>query len=177
MNMRWAKTTLFTLLLASTIGIGVGNGVTSAQAETRFASEYAISAIGFRVGNSKFDTTIDANGTYSIDGSLRSSGVARLFAAINGTLSAKGGRNNAAVYSTAFDVAYTEGTKSKSTRFATSSGQITGATNVPEIKPKGEWVPLKTSDLRGAVDPIASIMVPASGRGEVCARSLKAFDG
>lgn len=148
-----------------------------AQANEKFRADYSISAIGIPVGKSRFQTNVGEDGSYSVEGTLRSSGVARLFASINGSLIAKGAKSNNTVSSRQFSARYTEGKKAKSTNFAISDGTITGAKNTPERKRPKKWVPLKQSDLAGALDPIAAIMVPAASAREVCGRTLKAFDG
>ncbi|MEL6920911.1 MAG: DUF3108 domain-containing protein [Pseudomonadota bacterium] len=164
-------------LIAASAMAALALTATSAAAAEKFRADYTVSAIGIPVGKSSFSTTVGEDGTYTIEGTLRSSGVARLFAAINGSLVAQGSKSGDTVISRQFRAQYTEGKKSKSTTFTYGGGSITGAENNPKVKERGQWVPLQNADLRNAIDPIASTMVPAPSPRAVCGRTLRVFDG
>ncbi|MEO0543524.1 MAG: DUF3108 domain-containing protein [Pseudomonadota bacterium] len=167
------------ILITALITFSMLGNIPAASAEepVKYRAEYRISAFGFTVGNSAFNTNVHSNGDYQVNGSLRSSGVARLFAAINGQLTTKGTLLSQEVKPRAFAATYTEGKTKKGTLFDFVGNTITGAENSPPVKKRGKWVPLDTGDLANALDPISAIMVPAQKPRDVCNRTIKAFDG
>ncbi|MEO1703087.1 MAG: DUF3108 domain-containing protein [Pseudomonadota bacterium] len=163
-------------LVAATIVV-FSNTMALAEQTIKYRAQYTVSAFGFPVGKSTFSTQVSTNGKYQINGTLRSSGVARLFAAINGKLKTAGTFTTNDVKPTAFVATYTEGKAKKGTQFAFEGTQITGAENNPPVKKRGKWIPLDTADLQDALDPIGAIMVPATSPRAICNRTIKAFDG
>ncbi|MEL6819264.1 MAG: DUF3108 domain-containing protein [Pseudomonadota bacterium] len=149
----------------------------TAEQPVKYRADYTVSAFGLPVGKSTFNTTVADDGTYKINGKLRSSGVARLFAAINGRLQTSGTFSGQNVKPNAFAATYIEGKAKKGTQFDFAGSTITGATNKPPVKKRGKWIPLDTADLANALDPISAIMVPAQTPRAVCNRTIKAFDG
>ncbi|MEN0001584.1 MAG: DUF3108 domain-containing protein [Pseudomonadota bacterium] len=148
-----------------------------ANDQQRFRTEYTIAAFGLPIGKAGFETSITDAGAYSVDGTLRSSGIARIIAAINGSLTAKGLFGGDKASPSEFAVTYTEGKKTKTSRFTFSGNTITGAQNEPPVRKRGKWVPLDASQLVDAADPISAGMLYAARPRDVCNRTIKAFDG
>lgn len=147
-----------------------------ASAAEKYSASYVINAIGLRVGKSNFTTTINGD-DIRVDGNLSSSGIAAVFSSLNGTLSARGKVNGSAVMSQAFDVNYSEGGKSKSTKIAFSGGNVTSAVNTPTPPKRASWVDMPEGALQQAVDPILATIIRADNAADVCKRTIRMFDG
>lgn len=150
--------------------------VSQAAHAQEFASEYAISIFGLNVGKSKFRTTFSGN-SYSISGTMRASGVARLLTSTTGSLTANGSLSSGSVTASAFDVRYKEGKTDKRTTISFSGGNVSGVSNSPAVKKKGDWVDVNSSHLKKVLDPMAAILVPAKSFRSVCNNTLKVYDG
>ncbi|MEM8539692.1 MAG: DUF3108 domain-containing protein [Pseudomonadota bacterium] len=142
----------------------------------QYKSEYSLSILGFPIGKSAFDTKIDKN-SYTINGSLKAAGVAKLFTRTTGTLTAKGSLSSNKITSRSFDVRYKEGNKNKRTTISFSKGNVAKYANSPKLRQRGDWVELKKSHLKKVMDPMAGILVPAKSLRDVCSNTLKIFDG
>ena len=169
---KWITIASMALLLSAVVPIA-----SMANDQQRFRTEYTIAAFGLPIGKAGFETSIIDGGAYSVDGTLRSSGIARIIAAINGSLTAKGMFSAQTAKPSQFAVTYTEGKKKKTSRFTFSGNTITGAQNKPPVKERGKWVPLEGSHLADAADPISAGMLYAARPRDVCNRTIKAFDG
>ena len=141
-----------------------------------YASEYTVSIGGFRVGKSQFSTTIE-NRSYTIQGTVKAAGVARLFSSITGSLTAIGTISSDKVTARSFDVKYTEGEDTKRTTLSFSGGDISAFVNDPKTRKRGQWIELQDQHLKQVLDPIAAILVPAKTLRSVCSNTQKVFDG
>lgn len=163
------------LMIAIAVSLSLVSLSSMAQAQ-QFRTEYTVSAAGFPVGKSAFETTF-SGGAYTINGTLNAAGLARLLTSVTGNLSAQGEIADGGIRAKAFDVRYTEGKTSKRTQISFSGNKVSNWSNNPKVRERGQWVPLNRGDLINAVDPIGAIMVPASSLRDVCARTLRIFDG
>lgn len=161
------------LLLAGLAAAAAGG---QARASESFAADYSVSLFGIPIARSSFVTTIDGD-RFSVEGSLSSAGVAKLFDDTEGTTSASGRFAGDAVQPEAYVVNYTSGKKRKKTAIRFSGGSVTNTENVPPLKKRKEWVPLGEGDLQAVADPLSATLVRAESLDEVCERTLKIYDG
>ena len=139
---------------------------------TEYASEYTVSIGGFRVGRSQFSTTI-ADQSYTIQGTVKAAGVAKLFSSITGSLTAVGTISSDKVTARSFDVRYTEGKDTKRTTLSFSGGNVSAFVNDPKTRKRGQWIELQDQHLKQVLDPIAAILVPANTLRSVCSKHAK----
>lgn len=143
---------------------------------TNYRSEYLVSAFGLRIASTQFESTIDGS-SYTVNGSMRSRGVARLFTTTRGTVTAAGRVGNGAVTPRSFDVRYTDGGKDKRTVISFSGGRVTGASNRPEVTKRDDWIAVPGAELANVLDPIGAMLVPAQSMRDVCNRTIRTFSG
>ena len=164
---------LFTALAAAAAPV-------SAQAlegPRQFQVNYSISLYGLNIGRSAFRSTISGD-TFSVDGTLQSSGVARIFDSTKGTTSVTGRFAGEQPRPDSFVLSYASGRKEQRTAIAFADGVVTDTKNVPPNKPpRGKWVALSDGDLRAVSDPLSGTLVRAADLRDVCNRTLKLYDG
>ena len=140
---------LFTALAAAAAPV-------SAQAlegPRQFQVNYSISLYGLNIGRSAFRSTISGD-TFSVDGTLQSSGVARIFDSTKGTTSVTGRFAGEQPRPDSFVLSYASGKKKQRTAIAFADG-----------------------DLRAVSDPLSGTLVRAADLRDVCNRTLKLYDG
>lgn len=143
----------------------------------QFRVDYSISILGLNIGKSSFRSTISGD-TFSVDGTIQSSGIARLFDSTKGTTSVTGRFEGEEPRPESFLLSYTSGKKKQRTAIAFAEGSVTSTRNEPPNKPpRGKWVALAQGDLRSTTDPISGTMVRAASLDDVCNRTLKIYDG
>ena len=149
-----------------------------AAAETRsFRADYSVTLLGLPVAKARFDSPFDG-GRFSIEGSMSSSGIARIFDDTKGTTKVEGSIRRDRVQPHAFESSYVTGRKKSATSIRFSGDRVASAVNTPQPRrdPKS-WIPVSAGDLRAALDPISSSLVPAARPEEVCERTIRFFDG
>lgn len=149
-----------------------------AGAETRaFRADYTVTLLGLPVAKASFDSTFTA-GRFDIEGSVSSSGLARIFDDTRGTTRAQGVIRRDKVIPATFDADYVSGRKKGRTAIRFSGGDVKSVVNTPEPKRNpATWIPVSAGHLRAAVDPLSSALVVASSPAQVCARTVRFFDG
>ncbi|WOC16254.1 hypothetical protein MP213Fo_17280 [Pseudochrobactrum sp. MP213Fo] len=149
-------------------------------ADSTYRTEYNISIFAMTIARSEITTRISAN-DYALDGSFRSSGLARVFDSTKGTVTIKGAIRNqgaqASVQSASYLTTYRSGKKHKRTSISFKNGSVTGFDNQPPIKKNDPWVETKPDDLKNVLDPISAMMVTSPSATAVCNRTLQIFDG
>ena len=142
-----------------------------------FSTDYSVTLLGIPIATASFRSTID-NDRFRIDGSLASSGVARLFDQTNGTTSVAGGLSQTGTVPSSYDLDYVSDKKRQRTAIRFSNGTVTSTENIPPSRPRqGDWVHLQDEHLRAVVDPISSTLIRAGSMGEVCNRTIRLYDG
>jgi hypothetical protein len=138
-------------------------------------ADYTVSLAGLPMAYLNFATEIDGR-DYRLEGKLRPSIFAGLFASIEGEADVSGRIGEASFRAAAFAVAYSTGSKAQRIEIDFDDGDVTATRHEPAKRPKkGDWVPLKPADLKAVLDPMSGMMVPAGS--SVCPRSLPVFDG
>lgn len=141
-----------------------------------FHSEYTLSAFGLPLASTRFNSTIDG-ASYTVNGTLRTRGIARLFTTTDGTLTATGSVNKSAVSAGSFDVRYTDNGRNKRTVIAFSGGRVSSASNDPVVSKGPDWIDVPASELANVLDPVAAMIVPAPSLRQVCSRTIRTFSG
>ena len=147
-----------------------------AQDAETFKGDYVVSFLGMTVARSQFTSTIDGD-TVTVKGNLSSAGIGAFFDSTTASSSFSGRIDGNAIVPTSFHTNYTSGKKKKSTTISFSGGNVTRTVNVPPLKKRPKWAPLKAGDLNGVLDPISATLIRANGPGEVCRRTIKVYDG
>lgn len=143
---------------------------------SNYRSEYVVSAFGLRLASTSFQSTIDGSG-YTVNGSMRARGVARLFTTTKGTVTAQGSIGDGALASRSFDVRYTDGGKDKRTVISFAGGRVASSSNQPAVTKHDDWIDVPNAQLANVVDPIGAMLVPARSMREVCSRTIRTFSG
>lgn len=148
-----------------------------ALAAQTFTTDYSVTLMGIPVAKASFRSTID-NNRFRIDGSLASSGVARLFDRTQGTTSVAGGLSQTGAVPSSYDLDYRSDKKRQRTSVRFANGTVTSTENIPPSRPRqGDWVHVQNEHLRSVVDPISSTLIRAASAGEVCNRTIRVYDG
>lgn len=161
--------------LAALVSVPAGP---AAAAETRaFRADYTVTLLGLPVARARFDSTFTPD-RFSIEGSVSSSGLARIFDDTKGTTRAQGAIRRDGVRPTAFDADYVSGRKKGRTAIRFAGDEVRSVVNTPEPKRNpATWVPVSAGHLKAALDPLSSALVVASRPDEVCSRTVRFFDG
>ena len=164
---------LATLSLAATTLI-----TAPALAETRaFRADYSVTLLGLPVAKASFDSTFDGK-RFRIEGSLSSSGIARLFDDTDGTTKVEGVISGGKIRPNAFSANYISGRKKGTTEIRFANGAVKSAVNLPhKTRDPKSWVKASASHLKAALDPLSATLVVASKPSEVCNRTIRFFDG
>ncbi|MEQ1953706.1 DUF3108 domain-containing protein [Mesorhizobium yinganensis] len=141
-----------------------------------FKGEYTVSYLGLTIARSTFESRFE-NGKFAVEGTVASAGIAEIFDRTKGNSSASGGFAGDRTQPDAFRMNYTEGKRKQMTALKFSAGDVVSTENVPPLKKRKNWVPLKPGDLDGVSDPLSAGLIRASSPDKVCGRTLKLFDG
>lgn len=163
--------------LAVVVG-GAAPSASIARTEpTSFRGEYAVTYLGLPVARSTMVSTLNGN-SYTIDGSVATAGLGKIFDDTKATLSVKGEMSgNGAVPVRAF-TSYKHEKKSKSLTISFASGNVVSTEMVPPPKPRAkDWIPVNDGDLRAVLDPLSAFLVKARDMADVCSKPLKMYDG
>src|SRR5690606_9520755 len=123
-----------------------------------FRSEYVVSLFGLPVARAEFDSKFD-NRRFTIDGSLSSSGIARLFDRTTGTTRVSGVIDGKGATPRSFRSAYSSGEKSSRTTIRFDKERVVHAKNEPRRKRLPEdWVRVPKKELAAALDPLTATL-------------------
>lgn len=171
------KVRRFRGLLAAAAACGVLAAAGAEAAERSFRAEYVVSLFGLPIARADFDSSFGEH-RFSIDGTLSSSGIARLFDKTTGTTSVRGVIGRDGVSPRTFRSAYTSGRKSSRTTIRFKGDRVIEAKNQPRRRKLPEsWVRVTKKDLASVFDPITATLIRARSASEVCGRTLRVFDG
>lgn len=150
----------------------------AAAAETRaFRADYSVTLFGLPIAQASFDSTFSGK-RFRIEGSLSSSGIARIFDDTKGTTKAEGVIHGETVRPSAFDADYVSGRKKGRTAIRFAGGDVESVVNHPDKKrDPATWVAVSAAHLKAALDPLSSALVVAEKPQEVCTRTIRFFDG
>ena len=176
---------MFRLLSILTMALGLAGGLAgvaattpAVAAETRaFRADYSVTLLGLPVARARFDSTFEGD-RFSIQGSVSSSGVARIFDDTKGTTRVEGAIRNGAVQPRAFNADYVSGRKKGTTAIRFAGSAVESVVNLPHrTRDPNRWVAVSDGHLKAVLDPLSSALVAASSPQEVCSRTIRFFDG
>ena len=142
-----------------------------------FSADYAVSFFGFTVARS---TVVSRIGTsdYSIDGSIKSAGLATFFGRTTARTSVSGRIDKGRMTPDRYSVDYVYRDKAKKTELQFTRGNVVKIVNSPPRPPRrADWVPVGARELLAVADPLSAALIEAKDPRSVCGRTLKAFDG
>lgn len=148
----------------------------SAKEESSFRADYSVTLLGLPIAKARFDSTFTGN-RFSIEGSLSSSGLARLFDKTTGTTKVEGAIRGGEVQPRAFRSSYASGKKRSRTTIRYSGGAVSSVANTPEPRRGAHWVEVSQEHLKAALDPISSTLIRTDDPATVCDRTIRVFDG
>lgn len=170
---------IISVVLASLCGVLLPIPASShaTAAERTIQAEYIVSLYGLPIGTAWFDSTFGAR-SFSINGRLASSGIARLFDKTTGTTTVSGVIDNRGATPRTFQSAYHSGKKNSRTTIRFDKKRVIEAVNEParETLP-ADWVHVPAEELAATLDPISATLIRAGSASEVCGRTLRVFDG
>ena len=145
----------------------------AAAAPVSVDARYRVSYGMMKVGELKTSTRISGN-RYSVKGKFESGGVARLMSKTSGTAKGEGRIGKKGLEPSRFSLSYRSGKKKRSRSIAFKGDKVAKVKMSPKKKRKN-WVPVTADQLAGVLDPAGGFVV--AGKGPVCGRTLRAFDG
>jgi hypothetical protein len=142
-----------------------------------FLADYSVSFLGFTVARSTFVSTVGAE-RYSVDGSIKSAGLASFFSKLSAKTSVSGHIDQGRFAPDSYLVDYVYGKKVKKTELQFAKGKVVKVSNQPAPPPRRpDWVPVDAKALLAVLDPVSATLIRAKDPKSVCSRTLKAFDG
>lgn len=153
-----------------------------AQAQGKFEADYAISIARITIGSAT--ATADfSDGQYGVSMSGRASGMMRVLASGDGTLSARGVLNAGRPAPREFVARTTTDDDTLDVKLVIDGDNVV-ALSASEPKPNPDRVELTEAHRRGIVDPLTALLIPIDGAGPsdgpseaACQRTLAVFDG
>ena len=105
-----------------------------------FTADYAVSFFGFTVARSTVVSRFGAT-SYTVDGSIRSAGLAAFFDSTTAKTSVSGKIGKAGVSPDRYSVDYVYGKKAKKTSLQFAKGNVVKVSNSPALPPRrADWV-------------------------------------
>jgi hypothetical protein len=164
-------------LSASLIAVAFLATVQASYAEPKeYTADYTVSIYGLTLARTSFTSTLDGD-AIRIDGTIATAGVARIIDDTKGTTTVRGHLSEGGIAPDSFVIAYKSGKKNKRTEIDYAGGAVSRTLNIPPLKKRKKWVALSAADLKAATDPLSGIMVRAEKPADVCARTLRYYDG
>ncbi|MGB6119592.1 MAG: DUF3108 domain-containing protein [Mesorhizobium sp.] len=168
MPVKTLRATMAGIVLAATTGV--------ASAES-FRVDYSVSLLGLNIARSTFTSTINGD-SFTVQGQLASSGIARIFDSTKGTAQISGAFDSRAARPVNYLVNYTSGDKKKKTEISFRDGAVVKNENLPPPRPnRKNWVDVSPADLKAVTDPLSGTMIRASSLEDVCNHTISIFDG
>ena len=149
-----------------------------ARAQGKFEANYAISIARITIGSVTASADF-SDAQYGISMSGRASGMMRVLASGDGTLSTRGVLDAGQPAPTEFIARTTTDDDTLDVKLVIEGGNVT-ALSASEPKPNPDRVELTEAHRRGIVDPLTALLVPVDGNGlneAACQRTLAVFDG
>src|SRR5690606_7850754 len=142
------------LVLATLAGIAPA----AASQQQSFSADYSVTLLGLPIAKARFDSTFTTD-SFTIDGSLTSSGIARIFDKTTGTTRVEGSIGRDGAFPRTFRSHYDSGRKKSRTTIRFARGTVSSVENTPEPRRGETWVPVAEDHLRAALDPLTSTLI------------------
>jgi hypothetical protein len=166
------KTYLAILAAAMLAGAvpAVANGSQTMKAKV------TVTFLGLPVARAELNSTL-GDGSFSLQSTFSSAGLARMFDRTTGTAAVSGTLGEPRLKPGQYNLDYRT-RKDHSTAMTFARDRVASRQTLPEPPPRNdEWIKLDEADLVGVNDPISGMLIPASGAGDVCNRTVRVFDG
>jgi hypothetical protein len=146
-------------------------------AEQRFRGDYAVTLYGLPIGRSTFVSRF-GGGRFEVEGVASSAGLARVFDNTEVRTTVAGRLAEDRLRPERYRLAYRSGKQEREVEIAFRGGRVARTRVTPPPRPRdGEWIAVTTDHLAGVVDPLTATIVAARSPKEVCARTLRVYDG
>lgn len=171
----WAR------LRLAAAGMAAALAWTAAARADMLHATYRVSLIGLPIG--AVNLTADLTPTsYSIAGSAKLTGIAKIFTNARGASAGKGAIIHGHVSPATFATIAADSHMTRTIRMALADNTVTGVDISPPFDEKPDRVPLGPDDKRGVVDPVGAVILPAPATGPMlspaaCDRKVPIFDG
>ncbi|MEM1366152.1 MAG: DUF3108 domain-containing protein [Pseudomonadota bacterium] len=150
------------------------------------AADYTINwkatAAGITIGTMQSNLSLNDK-SYSINGSVRTAGLAAAFAKFKGTVSVKGGRrSDGRIVPTSYFADQTRKDEREKISMTYKGGNVVGFSFEPEKTRSPVRLPITPASLEGARDPASGLFLtmPMNMKNDlsgVCGRTVRLFDG
>ena len=162
-------------LSASSLLLLAGPTASSPSPTITNTTEYAITIAGLSLAKASFQTVIDGR-TFQIQGSFRTTGLARLFKRVEGTANVSGRVKGNAFVPTDYKSDYVAGKDHKVFTIAFADRGVKSFKAEPGINPlPANWVAVTPAILASVVDPLSGLILPADK--PLCTGTISVFDG
>lgn len=145
----------------------------------KFTGDYAVTYLGLTLAESTVTTTLSGKRVIA-RGTMASVGLARLFDKTTASVVVRATVGTSGVVPQFFRLTYQTGKKKKQiTEIRFAKGDVSKTVNKPALRKRDKktWVPIAEKDLRSVFDPFTAAIVKAASLGEVCTRTIRAYDG
>ena len=174
------STRFASLMLATGIALS-GSYSTAMAKDAKLSARINVTFANIGVGRLKSFVTLRGN-AYTVEGNVRSKGIARMFSGFDATFSAKGVFAGPKLKPSQQYYDYTENKKSGKQMMRFSGTKVTSLSATPPVKYKSGAVKVTGAHKVNVLDPVSTLVVavPAgqenNGRA-VCNRTVPVFDG
>lgn len=141
-----------------------------------FSTRYDMWLYGIPVGRADFNSRFE-NGHFAVSGRFRSAGLARIFEAVDGTVSVNGRIAGSGARPSDYELDYVSGDDRQKTVIRYDGRKARAARNTPKLKHGKTWVEVEPKHLVDAADPLSALLVGADTPAGVCKRTVKLYDG
>lgn len=166
------------LLTLTALGLG---SQAQAQAAQTLKVNYNLSLAGLPLGKADLASTFRGS-KYEVQGSVKLSGLVRLFTDGKGAGTASGTIAGSQLQPRGFLVTSSSSRDERTVRMALDERNVIMAEVVPPVEPKEDRVPVKAAHKKGVIDPLSALIMPAVASKSLtdeanCNRTLPVFDG
>jgi hypothetical protein len=149
-----------------------------AAAAERFTADYSVTLLGLPVASATFTSTFGADGSVTVEGSMRGAGLARLLDSTRGRTAASGHIGSNGIEPRSFRAEYSSSRRQNGVSMRFTGRDVSSLEHQrPPRQRRPTWVPVTQNHLRSVVDPLTASLVRASSPEEVCDRTISGFDG
>lgn len=161
---------------------GLAISISSPALAEAWTINWKASVAGITIGTMQSNLTLNEK-SYSINGSVRTAGLAAAFAKFKGTVAVKGGRrSDGRIVPTSYFADQTRKSEREQISMRYKSGNVVGVSYEPEKVRSPSRLPITPKSLEGARDPASGLFLTMpmnmkNDLAEVCGRDVRLFDG
>jgi len=164
-------------MLAGGLLAGVFGSAPALAADTSFDADFVVTLRGFTVGRANFAGSVDGD-RYQVHGSLKSAGIARIFARTEASAQASGRISQGAVQPDSFLLNYAQDDQLSRTAIVFRNGDAISTRVEPKpAAPSAKAIPITGADLKSVADPVAATLLARGTADQICGRTLRIYEG